>query len=1454
MRAKLCILFFSLIATLALSSATAAPFEFREGDRVLFLGDTLMEREQYHGYIELALATHAPSTKVTFRNLGWSADTPDGASRFGLSLLQAGHEPADEGWKQLLAQIDIVKPTVVFLGYGMANSFEGEEGLPKFLGHMNKLIDALLAKNAATRFVIFSPIRHERLSDPLPDPAQHNFQLLLYTEALRKIAAQRNFHFVSLFDDLKIETETIPARPLTDNGIHLNALGYQRAAEVIEKSLGWKPNQWKRHPNARALRLEILKKNEIFFNRSRPQNIAYIYGFRKYEQGKNAAEIPLFDPLAEAKDHEIFQLLQDRKAPKRVQQTTREPSIDTRPSTAQQLPEFTVAPGLEISLFAESPMLAKPVQMNFDPQGRLWVACSAIYPQIEPNQPATDKIIVLEDKNGDGKADTSTTFADGLLIPTAVVPGDGGVYVGQSTDLLHFKDTNNDGKADEQRRVLSGFGTEDSHHNIHTLTWGPDGHLYFNQSIYIRTDSETPNGVLRLKSGGVLKLQPRSLDFETLLYGFCNSWGHIFDEYGQSFTTDGCGGQGISYGIRSATYLTFAGMRREFKSISPGSYPKFCGLEVLRSEHFPPEWQNSLITSDFRAHRVVRFKVTEDGAGYAAQEQPELLRTTNTTFRPIDARVGPDGAIYIADWSNPIINHGEVDFRDPRRDHVHGRIWRVTFKGRPLLKNPKLHTRSNSDLLDQLLSPNDFHRNHSRRLLTERGNKIKADLEKWTWRQTDDKALLEALWLYESLSEINPYLLKKVAAAKDGRIRAAAVRVAGSWTRQFSKATTDAFGASALEKIGEAMGSPQAEEMYGLMAAAVRDAHPRVRLEAVRALAKIPSARSAELVLSALNQPMDNFLDYGIWLSINDLAQPWMQAVQSGAWKADGREKQLEFGLKALPPAVASSILEKALVGRTISREGSGPWIELIAQSGGTSELKRLFDQLLKGEFNDAAIVRVLNALEEAARLRNLKPGGNLEAIRKFIASGNDKISIGAIKLTGTWNLKNATEPLLKAATAKSTSPEVRNASFESLRQIGGANIVKALLQSGDEQEDFAIRKQAIVTAAMINLDDALTKSIELAVATTNEAASLDLWRALLGIKNSGPKIARALPKELPISVAKSALKVAREGGRNESELVLSLSRSANLDEADKALTPEELKQLAGSIAGKGNPAKGETLYRSPELACATCHAIGGAGGKVGPDLTSIGASAPVDYLIESLLYPNKKIKEGYHSIVIATKDEQEYSGIMVRETDTEVVLRDASNKEVSIARNNIDSRKNGLSLMPSGLVEALAEEDRTDLFRFLTELGKPGPFDASKGNVARAWKVFVMTARDEQFDAKISAGDPTVAGWMPLNSTVEGKLLKHDLQSQIEPKSKYGAVAVFALANLQLATATNVNLKISGAEKPAVWIDGKPVAANSSASVELAQGKHRVVIRVEAQALPEHLRLETSEGTFLVD
>ncbi len=1391
-----------------------------EGDRVVLLGDTLIEREQEYSYLETRLYTRFSDRKFIVRNLGWSADTPTGEARASFDFAQP-----EKVFERLKEQIAAVKPTVVILGYGMASSFAGEDGLARFKSDLTKLIDTIqgISGEKKVRFILLSPLRHEKLAGNLPDPARHNDQLALYSTALAQIATERGFPFISLFDWLPKGKE-----PLTDNGIHLNAHGYSLLAEAVEKNLGWKPRKIK-ESDTEELRQTIIEKNKLFFNRWRPQNETYLFGFRKHEQGQNAKEIPMFDPLVQAQEEKIYAL---RNSPQKKRVMKNDEIFQTHSAPSLSLPEFQVAPGFEVNLFAENPILAKPIQMNFDPQGRLWIASSAVYPQIEPGQKADDKIIVVEDTDGDGVADKSTIFAEGLLIPTGIAPGDGGAYVAQGTQLLHLKDTNGDGKADKKRIVLSGFSTEDTHHILHTLRWGQDGQLYMNQSIYIHSHIETPHGVVNLNSGGIFHLRPPTMEMDVLLRGFCNPWGHHFDEFGQSFVTDGAGGQGINYGMPGATFFTYAIMRRELKGVSPGSYPKLCGLEIIGSKQFPDDWQGNLISADFRAHRVVRFAIEEQGAGYVTKEMPDVLRTTNVTFRPIDAKFGPDGALYIADWSNPIIQHGEVDFRDPRRDHEHGRIWRVTAKNRPLVPNPKLVGAKNSDLLNQLLSPNNFNREQARRVLTERGQKIQSDLAKWTKAQGTEKALLEALWMYQAIDAVNPDLLERVLNANDGRIRAAAVRVLGSWHKRL----------------------PTAKSM---LAQVVTDVHPRVRVEAMRALSKIPSLSSAELVLSVLNRPMDPFLDYAVWLSINDLAKPWIDGIKTGEWKPAGREKQLEFGLLAIEPSSASAVLGQLIKSKPLARDGSGSWIELIGRAGGSGELQVLFDQVSENGFDEAPAVRALAALNEASRLRSVTPSEHLEKLGKLLGHSSEKIRIEAIRLAGTWKeVKGVLPQLLEIAATPNTSPALRETVFNSLREIGGKDVISGLIPLAEKNHAVPTRRLAVQALAALDLKKAAPLALSVLTDVPSDEDALTFWRAFLSNKGATEALIRVLPSSgLSQKVAKSGLRAARESGRSEPAFILALSRSASLEDAEQMLTAEEVKTLAVAVTSKGDPARGEKLFRRQELGCVSCHSIGGAGGKVGPDMTSIGASAPVDYLIESVLYPSKQVKEGFHAIMLETKEDQELSGILVRENNEELVLRDVTNKEFSVPKNNVKNRRMGGSLMPSGLIDNLTSAEQIDLYRFLSELGKPGTYDASKGNVARVWKLMPGKHELEQFgEQKIVAEGITNKSWIAANTFVDGRLPANEMRSALNVGQYVGLVGLYAGTQFQVAKSGQVQFQLSDAPGVIAWIDGKPVSVGSPITADLVAGTHTIIFKLDHKNLPEFMRLESPDVTFLAN
>jgi lysophospholipase L1-like esterase len=290
----------ALAATLS-ADPTPKPFELKDGDRVVWLGSTLVEREQKYGYWETALLAANPDKAITLRNLGWSGDTVHGEARGRFDFANA-----DKCFRQIVDQTLELKPTVIFVSYGTNESFEGKEGLPKFEKGLEKLLDALKPANA--RVVLFTPVPVEK-APGLPDPKPRNEALALYGEAIKSVAGKRGLPVADLFADFQKHEVN---GQLTENGLHYTEAGYRALARrfVAQVSPGASLSA---ADGSDTLRQAIVAKNELFFHRWRPQNETYLFGFRKHEQGRNAKEVAEFDPLVAKAEADIAKLLKGQK-------------------------------------------------------------------------------------------------------------------------------------------------------------------------------------------------------------------------------------------------------------------------------------------------------------------------------------------------------------------------------------------------------------------------------------------------------------------------------------------------------------------------------------------------------------------------------------------------------------------------------------------------------------------------------------------------------------------------------------------------------------------------------------------------------------------------------------------------------------------------------------------------------------------------------------------------------------------------------------------------------------------------------------------------------------------------------------------------------------------------------------------------------------------------------------
>ena len=1094
---------------------------------------------------------------------------------------------------------------------------------------------------------------------------------------------------------------------------------------------------------------------------------------------------------------------------------------------------FVVPEGFEIELFAAEPMIQKPVQMNWDAQGRLWVVSSTTYPHIEVGAAAADQVVVLEDTTGDGKADKSTVFAEGLHIPTGLIPGDGGLYVANSTELLFLKDTNGDGKADERTILLSGFGTEDTHHLLHTLRYGPEGLLYFLQSIYIHSHIETPYGVRRLMGGGVWEFRPETKRLEILSKGLINPWGFEFDRWGQSFATDGAGSEGINFIFPFSVFATSPGAARILKGMSPGQ-PKHSGLEIIEDPAFPEDWQQTLVCCDFRGNRINRFQLERSGSTYIAKQLPDVLASNHRAFRPIDVKVGPDGALYIADWYNPIIQHGEVDFRDPRRDHVHGRIWRLKAKDRPLSQKMKIAGASVPELLPMLKSDRRWVRHFARLELRKQGaDNVLEPLKAWAdaldpAMEADKHALLEAAWVREGVNSFSPEMWRNLWKVNDSRVRAAALRILSHRWRELENVET-------------------------VLLEGIADPDPQVRLWAMAVCATMRKPATVEIALKALEQTMDEPLDFLLEQICREQADRWLPAFLDGKLTFGGNAKQTVYALRSTGRADALPPLFEALKEGKLQAEE----VSVVLQAAGAG-----MDEKGAGELAEIARAStdvnreagILDALIRAAESRKVVPKGGAEWVADWLKEDVPVLAARAARLAGLWKAEKARETLTKWLSKIETTSEIRSAAMKGLALLGGEPSRALFVQLFNEQKDPASRALMVEGLMQIAPQLAAKRAADYLAEVQNADQVAPVLGVLLQSKNLPGLLAGALDgKKLETAVAAEAIRMVSTRGIS-GPLMDSLKKAGQVKQMDRPLTPEEMSALVAKVGTEGDAKRGEAVYRRQQLLCITCHAIGDAGGVLGPNLVSIGGSAPVDYLIESLLEPSKKIKEGYHMAIISTKSGQVFSGGLVKDSPTEVVLRDPANQLQTVPKTDIASQQmSPVSMMPAGLTASLREDEFVDLVRFLSELGREGDFKISPKRFVRVWQT--MGAMEQaavdhvrHVGLHVLNEDSYTLPWEPRTSLVSGELPLEEIQTAQRMYPWHPKIARF---RLQQVEAGAVKLKLSSVNGIVLVVGDRILKEiQPELTLELPSGSTSVSILAtkEAGAL-SRLSVEILEG-----
>lgn len=654
---------------------------------------------------------------------------------------------------------------------------------------------------------------------------------------------------------------------------------------------------------------------------------------------------------------------------------------------AEELATFQIAEGFEVSLFAsETNGVVKPIQMRFDSRGRLWVIGSSVYPQLEPGQKPNDKVIILEDTDRDGRADKTTVFADGLMIPTGLELTRDGAYLGHGSELLLLRDTNGDDKADERTVVLRGFGTGDNHQNINSFNWGPSGELWMCQGLHIHSNVETPYGIVRLNQAGIWRFFPGRLKLEGY-YGSQhepqNPWGHVFNEWNEHI---------VLAGNNSSPIFPDPGLVPRRRDDAPpllwanGNGRKVSGGDFVANTHFPPEWQGRLILGGYINNAVWSINVVDEGAGFRFEDGPPLIRSTAREFRPVDVRFGPEGALYLCDWYNPIIGHYQASFRDPARDKTHGRIWRVTAKNRPLDPIPNIHKAPTADLLKHLGSENRWARYQAKRELMDRDPGDAATLS--------DKALMDYAGILFAQDKPDARTLVRLSASPRAEVRAYAAHLLGISAHKISNP-------------------------LGILRKLAVDSHPRVRLQAIIAAAQIDKPESANVVLLAAEHPFDRFLAYAFNQAIHSLKPHWLPLLQAGRLGPEG--------LAAL-----------------VRADGTADTLEPLRKFGDQPAFQRILAET--GDANDLASLLKREPSEEVLATmnsRSIRASGDLENLLKPLLDSRTN----AVLLAGKWKV-GPLLPRLRDNARNASAPAILGLGLagdvETLRGLLSANNVRS--------------------------------------------------------------------------------------------------------------------------------------------------------------------------------------------------------------------------------------------------------------------------------------------------------------------------------------------------------------------------------------------------------------------------
>ncbi len=967
-------------------------------------------------------------------------------------------------------------------------------------------------------------------------------------------------------------------------------------------------------------------------------------------------------------------------------------------SPEEERRSFHVPEGFEVQLVAAEPYVRKPININFDARGRLWVTESVEYPfPAKEGVRHRDSVRILEDTNGDGLADEVTTFASGLNIPIGVLPLSKGAMVFSIPNISLFHDRDGDNRADGREVLYQTYGYGDTHGMTGEFTWGFDGWIYACHGFQNTSTVRAKDGsTITMQSGNVYRIKPDGSRVEQFTHGQVNPFGLAFDPLGNLFSCD-CHSRPIYQLLRGAWYPSFGkphdglGFGPEMMRHDHGS-TGIAGIAYYAADHFPPAYRGTVFVGNPITNRINHDRIEWTGATPRAVQLPDFMRSDDPWFRPVDIKLGPDGALYVADFYNRIIGHYEVPLTHPGRDRERGRIWRIVYRGtkevpvNTLAREPRTDwTRATvAELLDDLAHPNLSVRMISTNQLVERGVDAVPAVRMALNASSSPVQRVHLLWALERWGQLSDNLLTAAARDNDRGVR---VHAQSILAERKSLAT----------------------EHAALVLEGVHDKDPLVKRAAADALARHPATANMAPLLQLLHMvpAVDTHLRHVVRMALRE------QFRSDATWKElaaslTTRDAQAVADIcPGVPSAAAANFLVDQMkrnaetraprldfvqhCARYLPEERLGELLAIVRERGSASDRVGILKAFLQGTQTRGRALR-----DDAMRWAE-------SLTRKLLDSPREQETLSGLELCGSLKLESSRPILIARSTDKKLSEAQRNAAMAALVALEPRKAVSTLSEVlTDAANPPAIRDKGAQLLGGINRPEAHDAQLK-ALAAAPGRLQVTLAAGLVGNTGSAEKLLKAVeagkasPRLLQERIVE--LRLARLNMPNWRERVGKLTQG--LPAADQRVQQLFQSRRMGFESTHGEAARGLKVY---EKHCAICHPLANKGAKIGPQLDGIGIRG-LDRLLEDILDPNRNVDQAFRLTTLNLNNGQVISGLLLREQGAVLVMANAQGQEVNVPKETVEERAvSQMSPMPANFVDQVSEADFYDLLAYLLE------------------------------------------------------------------------------------------------------------------------------------------------------